>query len=86
LSYRCINAKRLEQPIRDQTVLGQDSRFTFSWRQDPRKGEDWYRKQAETLDPVTLAGEVDIDYRGSVEGQLIPSAWIFAAIGAAEKL
>jgi phage terminase large subunit len=35
---------------------------------------------------VTLASEVDIDYRGSVEGQLIPTAWINAAIGAAQKL
>jgi phage terminase large subunit len=65
---------------------GKISVFTFRWQSDPRKGEDWYRKQVEILDPVTLASEVDIDYRGSVEGQLLPTAWINAAIGAAKKL
>jgi phage terminase large subunit len=65
---------------------GKISVFTFRWQSDPRKGEDWYRKQVEILDPVTLASEVDIDYRGSVEGQLIPTSWIHAAIGAAQKL
>jgi hypothetical protein len=60
--------------------------FTFHWRDDPRKGDEWYRRQQEILDPVTLAAEVDIDYRASIEGSLIPSAWIQAAVGAAEKL
>jgi phage terminase large subunit len=60
--------------------------FTFNWRDDPRKSLQWYRRQSEILDPVTLAGEVDIDYRGSVEGQLIPASWINSAIGARQKL
>jgi phage terminase large subunit len=60
--------------------------FTFHWRDDPRKGEAWYAHQVETLDPVTLAAEVDIDYRASAQGSLIPPAWIHAAVGAAEKL
>jgi hypothetical protein len=60
--------------------------FRFHWRDDPRKGSEWYEKQLRELDPVTVAGEIDIDYRGSVEGQLIPSAWIQAAIGAHLKL
>jgi hypothetical protein len=33
--------------------------FTFHWRDDPRKGEEWYARQKATLDPVTLAAEVD---------------------------
>jgi phage terminase large subunit len=60
--------------------------FTFSWRDDPRKGPEWYAKQQRELDPVTLASEVDCDYFGSVENQLIPVPWIRAAIGAAQKL
>jgi phage terminase large subunit len=60
--------------------------FTFHWRDDPRKGDEWYAKQKELLDPVTLAAEVDLDYRASVEGALIPSAWVQVAVGAAEKL
>ena len=60
--------------------------FTFSWRDDPRKGEAWYSDQKRKLDPITLAAEVDLDYRASAEGTLIPSVWIQSAIGAAEKL
>ena len=76
----------LNNPFAIKRHSGKISVFTFRWQSDPRKGEDWYQKQVEILDPVTLASEVDIDYRGSVEGQLIPTAWINAAIGAAEKL
>jgi phage terminase large subunit len=60
--------------------------FTFHWRDDPRKDEIWYQKQKDELDPVTLAQEVDIDYSASVEGILIPSAWVQAAIDAHVKL
>jgi hypothetical protein len=60
--------------------------FTFHWRDDPRKGEEWYAKQVATLDPVTVASEIDLSYHASVEGQLIPSNWVQAAIGAHLKL
>lgn len=52
----------------------------MSWRDDPRKDEDWYQKQVDTLDPVTVAQEIDIDYSASVEGICIPSKWVQAAI------
>jgi hypothetical protein len=38
------------------------------------------------LDPVTLASEIDIDYKGSAEGVLIPGKWVWAAIDAHRKL
>lgn len=60
--------------------------FTFHWRDDPRKDDAWYEQQKRDLDPVTLAQEVDIDYRASTEGALIPSAWVQSAIGAASRL
>lgn len=63
--------------------------FTFRWTDDPRKnypGSDWYPRQVETLDPVTLAQEVNLSYDASVEGILIPIEWIQAAIGAHTKL
>lgn len=60
--------------------------FTFHWRDDPRKDQAWYDKQVERLDPVTVAQEIDIDYSASVEGVLIPSAWVQAAIDADKKL
>jgi hypothetical protein len=60
--------------------------FTFHWRDDPRKDDAWYAKQVDNLDPVTIAQEIDINYNASVEGVLIPSAWVQAAIDAHEKL
>ncbi|NII73250.1 hypothetical protein FHW84_001819 [Dyella sp. SG562] len=60
--------------------------FTFHWRDDPRKDDAWYAAQKEKRDPVTMAQEVDIDYSASVEGVLIPSAWVQAAIDAHVKL
>lgn len=60
--------------------------FTFHWRDDPRKDEKWYQRQLDTLDPVTIAAEVDLDYSASVEGVLIPSKWVQAAVDAHIKL
>jgi phage terminase large subunit len=60
--------------------------FRFHWRDDPRKDDAWYAKQKAELDPVTVAQEIDIDYAASVEGVLIPSAWVQAATDAHEKL
>lgn len=53
---------------------------------DSRKDEAWYAKQCDELDSVTLAQEVDLDYSASVEGVLIPSAWVQSAIDAHDKL
>lgn len=46
--------------------------FSFHWRDDPRKDEAWYRKQQDTLDPVILAQEVDIDYNASSSENFMP--------------
>lgn len=54
--------------------------FTFHWRDDPRKDDDWYAKQVDKLDPVTVAQELDINYSASVEGVLIPSAWVESSV------
>lgn len=53
--------------------------FTFHWRDDPRKGPEWYAKQVNDLDAVVLAQEVDIDYNAStsdawISGELIERA------------
>lgn len=60
--------------------------FTFHWRDDPRKDDAWYAKQVDLLDPVTVAQEIDINYAASVEGVLIPSVWVQAAVNAHLKL
>jgi len=60
--------------------------FTFHWRDDPRKDDEWYAKQIEELDAITIAQEIDLNYAASVEGVLIPSAWVQSAVNAHEKL
>lgn len=60
--------------------------FTFHWRDDPRKDDAWYAKQVSDLDAVTVAQEIDINYSASVEGVVIPSAWVQASIDAHKKL
>lgn len=54
--------------------------FTFNWRQDPRKDQEWYDKQVANLDPVVLAQEVDISYSASVANAWVPSAFVTAAM------
>lgn len=54
--------------------------FTFDWRDDPRKGEDWYERQKQTLDPVVLAQEVDRDYSASVGNAFIGGDIVTAAM------
>jgi len=54
---------------------GKTKVFTFRWQDDPRKGPDWYQKQKDSLDPVILAQEVDIDYSASVS-----NAWLDGAL------
>lgn len=65
---------------------GKISVFTFHWRDDPRKNEAWYQSKREQLDDVTVAQEIDLDYAASVEGVVIPSAWVQASVDAHLKL
>lgn len=61
--------------------------FTFHWRDDPRKGEEWYASEVKKInDPVIVAQELDINYAASTEGVLIPSAWVQASIDSHLKL
>lgn len=69
-------------PFEQKRHGGKIEVFIFDWRDDPRKDDAWYQKQVELLDPVVLAQEVDRDYAASVEGVIIPSGWVRAAIDA----
>ncbi|WP_043614261.1 bacteriophage TerL protein [Chromobacterium violaceum] len=73
-------------PFAQKRFGGKIDVFTFHWRDDPRKDDAWYEKQCRELDEVTVAQEIDINYSASVEGVVIPSAWVQAAIGAHIKL
>ena len=61
-------------------VGGKVKVFVFDWRDDPRKGEEWYQEQKDKLEPHILAQEVDRDYGAAVENVLIPQKWIKAAL------
>lgn len=57
--------------------------FTFHWRSDPRKDDEWYAKKCADIDnPVIVAQEIDLNYNASKDGILIPSEWVQAAIDA----
>jgi len=61
---------------------GKLKKFTFHWRDDPRKNQAWYDKQVEDLDPVILAQEVEIDYGASTNNAFINGADVETAFHA----
>jgi hypothetical protein len=73
-------------PFAEKANSGKYRKFTFHWRDDPRKDDAWYEKLQERYDPVTIAQEYDINYSASVEGMVIPSEWVSAAVDAHIKL
>lgn len=58
--------------------------FIFDWRDDPRKNDEWYAAMQARYahNPALMASEVDRDYSASIEGVVIPGAWVQAAINA----
>lgn len=61
--------------------------FTMHWRSDPTKDDAWYKKKKDQIvDPIVMAQEYDIDYSASVQGIVIPAAWIQASIDAHKHL
>lgn len=54
--------------------------FIFDWRQDPRKDQEWYQKQCDTLDPTIVAQEIDRNYESSVTNAFIPGELVLAAM------
>ncbi len=69
-------------PFAEKRFSGKVPVFTFHWKSDPRKDDEWYAAQCDKLDPVTVAQEIDINYNASAEGILIPADWINAAVDA----
>lgn len=64
--------------------------FIMDWRDHPGKDQAWYDKRHEEAESQGLmhlfSQEVDRDYNSSVEGVLIPGAWVKASIDAHKKL
>lgn len=80
------SVKGMGNPFAQKRHGGRIKIFIFDWRDDPRKDIAWYKKQTEILDPVIVAQEIDRNYSASMEGILIPQAWVQAAIDAHIKL
>lgn len=77
----------MNNPFARRRFSGKTSVFSLRWQDDPRKDQAWYEKRcAQIDDPVIIAQELDLDYTASVEGILIPSIWVSAAIDAHKKL
>lgn len=64
--------------------------FVFDWKDNPLKNQDWYDEKRKKWEDDGLlhifAQEVDRDYAASVDGVIIPTAWVKAAIDAHIKL
>lgn len=73
----------MANPFAQKRHSGKIPVFTFHWRSDPRKDDEWYRKECDKIDnPVVVAQELDLNYSASAEGVLIPSEWVQAAVDA----
>jgi phage terminase large subunit len=80
-----VDWKPGDVPTTDRTSV-----FVFDWRDHPMLTQDWYdalraKLTSEGLLHV-LASEVDRDYSASVQGVVIPAAWVRSAIDAHVKL
>lgn len=76
-----------DNPFAQKALSGKIEVFNFSWRDDPRKDIEWYNKKVIELDnPVVVAQEIDCNFSASVEGVVIPSLWVQAAVDAHIKL
>lgn len=53
--------------------------FVFDWHDDPRKDDEWYRKQCAILDPTIVAQEIDRNYEASVTNAFISGELVTAA-------
>lgn len=76
------SANGTDNPFYAKVSGGKVPKFTFHWRDDPRKDQAWYDKQCDFLDPIVVAAEIDIDYHASIGGVVIPSAWVQSAVDA----
>lgn len=60
---------------------GNLSHFRLSWRDDPRRDDEWRAEYLRKYGAAITAREVDIDYSGGGDDVLIPHDWVRAAVG-----
>jgi phage terminase large subunit len=67
-------------PFATKRFSGKVPVFSMHYSKDPRKTPEWVAKKKASTDPVTWAQEYEIDYSASIEGIVIPAAWVRAAV------
>lgn len=60
--------------------------FTFHYRDDLRKDDEWRKCKQATSDSIIWNAEYELDYLASVEGVIIPPAHVQAMVDAHKKL
>ena len=83
-NYPSISLHWKDDPRKNKWVLGEQT--GNGWNAPKDAIYPWYERQCLDLDPVTIAQELDLDYSASVEGILIKSVWVRAAINAHYKI
>lgn len=74
-------------PFAERRHAGKIDVFTYHWRDDLRRNQEWYEKKCIEIDnPVIIAQELDINYYASAEYIVIPAEWVRAAIDSHIKL
>lgn len=53
-------------PFYRKRFSGKIQVFVFDWRSDPRKDDEWYARQVDSLEPHVVAQEIDRNYEASV--------------------
>lgn len=79
-----------EWEVGQPVVKGRTNVFVFDWSHHPEKTQEWYQQRRQKMEDEGMlhifAQEVDRDYASSVEGVIIPSEWVRAAVDAHLKL
>lgn len=60
--------------------------FVFDVTDNPKHTPEWIATKRASMEPHIFASEYERDYTASVEGIVIPAAWVKAAIDAKDKL
>ena len=56
--------------------------FVFDWHDDPRKGEEWYKKKCREFDPHHVAQEIDRNPLATQTDSFLEGKWVQACVDA----
>lgn len=70
----------LGNPFHKKAVGGKVKKFTFHWRDDPRKDNTWREKKVDEVGEIVFAQEYDIDYAASLPNIVIANRNVMSSI------